>query len=387
MLTPIRRHDVDWLKVLFLYLLFAFQVSRVFEAELSPQGSSRILSHGFNYVGFFSSQWYMPFVFLVAGWSRKNAMQLRSGIGLLRERLLRLIVPFATGFVLLVPIYFSGGMAGILPMGRPGFAGPVAAMHLSFFDAGPVIFNQPDTFAWSYLLFLFYLFAFTILSWPFFTWLLARKVTPLKISRVWVYLPIVPLILIQMTLGDYWPGEKGSQGNWVMLLYFFAYFILGFTISRYNAYERAIHQEARYAGLFGLVLFAVILLTASNLPLQIFPILMPIAGWCCAIGILGLAKSYLDAPSPWLFYLMEASLPVFILHQVFIVLISSAMNGLLIGTSARFMGLLLVSLGMSIIFYHVIIRRFALTRIIFGMKTVKEPVEAWKDQAYSRDHL
>ncbi len=385
-LTPIRRHDIDWLKVLLLYLLFAIQVSRVFDAEMNPDGGSRIFHNGFSYIGFLSSQWYVPFVFLVSGWSIKNAMQLRPGTTLLRDRLLRLIIPFTTGFILLVPLTISGGIMGDLLSAVPVHTGPDMVMDAPSFSNAPVIFNRPDTFAWSYLMFLPYLFVFTVLSWPFFTWLIARKVTPLKISRAWVYLPVVPLILIQMSIRGYWPGEKNLSDNWVMLLYFLAFFILGFVISRYSAYERAIHQEARFAGTLGAVLSVVILTTASNLPGHVFPLLTPIASWCCAVGILGLAKSYLDAPSSWLIYLLEASLPVFVLHQVSIVVISSAMDGFMIGTSARFMGLLLLSLGASIMLYQFIIRRFALMRVFFGLKIEKEPVESLKDQVFHRDH-
>ncbi len=61
---------------------------------------------GFTVFLLWGSLWGMPLLFLISGMGARYAMRTRSAAASARERLARLLVPFAFGLVLLVPPMF-----------------------------------------------------------------------------------------------------------------------------------------------------------------------------------------------------------------------------------------------------------------------------------------
>jgi len=296
----------------------------------------------------------------------------------------RLVIPFATGCILTWPLIAYLGLIDRsyigIQGGRPGGPGP-----RSYLDFLPDCFTNPCVHAWSHLWLLPMLLAFTLLSWPFFSWMLKKKVTPLKISRVWVYFPIIPLSFLQAWMGPPRSGTEGFFSTWAGVAYVFVYFIIGFMVSRYSAYERAIHQEAWHAGIIGVSLFLSMKMLTSSLTPQAFAFMGSIASWCCAVAVLGFAKRYLDHTTGWFSYLRESVLPVYIFHQIPILVLGLFIVRFDIGVSPRYVLLLVSSMGTTMAFYHFLVRRFPFLRVFFGMKPGKEPAESWKDQVLHRD--
>ncbi len=383
-LTPIRRYDIDWLRICAVYSFVVFQAVWVFHPGSPPGAKGGMLPAYVNSVGFFVSQWYVPLIFLISGWSRKNSMQQRTGTDSLKERMYRLIIPFVTGCILmwlliayleLIDRSFAGGYGirqGVLHTG-------------SYLDYLPDCFTEPCIHAWSYLWLLPLLFVFALLSWPFFTWMLKKKVTPLKISRAWVYFPIIPLSVLQAGMGPHRPGIEYFSGSWSGAAYVFVYFIIGFFVSRYSAYERAIHQESLHAGIIGISIFVLMKTLPSSLSPQSLNFMGSIESWCFVVALLGLAKRYLDHATSWFSFLRESTLPVYVLHQIPILVFGIFVSRLDIGVSLQFMLLLAASVSATMAFYGFLVRRFLFTRICFGMKPGKEPAESWKDQVLNRD--
>lgn len=378
-LSPIRRHDIDWLRVgvtFFLILLQAVSISRAGTGKPAGPGE---LWFDVRSLLFLVSQWYIPLAFLISGWSRKVFMQHRSGKGAIRERFLRLGVPFLTGVLVICPLtrYVElGGRAappgGKAPQGVSGFT----AFLLDFF-------TSRDVFTWYHLWFLFYLFVFSVISWPFFSWLLGRKVTPMKTGRAWVYLPIVPLAMIQL-VGDSF-RQPGSYEGWAGPASFLTYFILGFVISRYSAYERVMNQEAKRAGVLGLALLAALMPFSARLPVEVFRMITAAGSWLVVVGILGLSRKYLERPSGVLTYLRKATLPVYLLHHAPLVIFGASLAAYPVNDGLKLLVLMGLTLGTVLPFYHVLIRRIALLRLLFGMKREHRHTESWKEQAMHRD--
>ena len=311
-------------------------------------------------------------------------MQQRAGADSIRERMYRLVIPFAAGRILTWPLVAYLGLVDVSYLGgQAGGAGkPDANSYLDFL---PDCFTDPCMHAWSHLWILPLLLVFTLLSWPFFSWMLKKKVTPLKISRVWVYFPIIPLSFLQAGMNAPGSGMENFFGSWAGVAYLFAYFLIGFIVSRYSAYERAMHQEAWHAGIIGVSLFVTMRMLSSGLTLQALAFMSSTASWCCAVAVLGLAKIYLDRTSPRFSYLRESVLPVYIIHQIPILVFGLFIVRLDIGESLRYMLLLVSSAAATMVFYHFLIRRFSFLQVFFGMKSVKEPAESWKDQVLHRD--
>ncbi len=64
-----RRPDIDWLRVLATYLLFAFHVGKVFDPAPFYHVRNADLSFAMLVFCGFVSLWHMPLFFLLAGWS------------------------------------------------------------------------------------------------------------------------------------------------------------------------------------------------------------------------------------------------------------------------------------------------------------------------------
>ena len=84
-------------------------------------------SRGFTVFLLWGSLWGMPLLFLISGMGARHAMQTRSPAAFARERLARLLVPFAFGLVGLVPPMFYIGK-----LGQPGFHQTYWRFWLSF---------------------------------------------------------------------------------------------------------------------------------------------------------------------------------------------------------------------------------------------------------------
>jgi fucose 4-O-acetylase-like acetyltransferase len=100
-----RRYDLDWLRVLAVLLLVPFHVALIF--VLDPNSimyikdvlNSRALDEAAGFV----HMWHMPVLFIVSGAATYFALGFRSAGQYLRERFLRLLVPFLFGVLTFIP--------------------------------------------------------------------------------------------------------------------------------------------------------------------------------------------------------------------------------------------------------------------------------------------
>ena len=74
----IRRPDIDWLRVLAVYLLFVFHVGKVFDPAPFYHIRNADLSFTMLVVCGFVGLWHMPLFFLLAGWSAVASLQTRA---------------------------------------------------------------------------------------------------------------------------------------------------------------------------------------------------------------------------------------------------------------------------------------------------------------------
>ena len=96
-----------------------------------------------------------------------------------------------------------------------------------------------------------------------------------------------------------------------------------------------------------------------------------LASWMVVVGLLGLGRRYLDRTSPALSYLAEASYPVYILHQTVIVVAAFFIVDLAASEPLQWLTLLVASVVCTFALYEVV-RRFAPTRFLFGMRPLQQ---------------
>lgn len=376
---PKRRHDIDWLRVLTILLVFFYHCARFFNYE-DWHVKNNQLDLGMSVFASFLVLWIMPFFFVLSGESSYFALGFRTSRQYIKKRFKRLVIPFLFGtFVVLIPLQVY-----IERVSHSQFTG-------SFIDFYPHYFNGfyafGGNFAWMglHLWFLLFLFIFSLITLPFFIYfrdeirhdLISRVSGFFKKSGA-IFLLAVPLILLEL-LVNLQPESIGRRdfGGWNPFTYLI-FFILGYLIASDLQFRLIIERYRIIALLLGGIT-SILLLTSWYIPSftdlfnNIFGyilggILRPFVSWCWIVAILGFGSKYLSFNNRVVKYANEAVLPFYILHQTMIVLIGFYIANW--NTSVILKYIILSTLSFVLIFsiYELVIRRINLLRFLFGMR-------------------
>ncbi|HEU0305086.1 MAG TPA: DUF2147 domain-containing protein, partial [Gaiellaceae bacterium] len=269
------------------------------------------------------------------------------------------------------------GFKAVIPGGLP-LAEPFDESFLTFL---PTFFTQLDRFTWAHLWFVAYLLTLTVAYLPAFVWLLRRRDRLRGLGAWAVYVPIVPLALIQLTMRGRWPGIYNLYDDWANVAYYSVFLVAGFALACHPALERLVEREwKRSLGVAGLA--AAVLLLAVLGVLRSPAVLLAgsaVAGWCFVVAWLGIGRRFLTASSSALAYLSESAFPVYVLHQAAIVLPGYFIVRLPLGVLAKFVLLLVLSVAVTLAVYQWLVRPFAVSRFLLGMRpgmrSLGRPVE------------
>jgi glucan biosynthesis protein C len=382
-----RRADIDWLRVFAVYLLFVFHVGKVFDPAPFYHIRNADLSFTMLVLCGFISLWHMPLFFLLAGWSAVASIQGRGYRPFFGERVRKLAIPLLAGSVLLGPPIkylelrsgldlnhaglwvaapLQAGFQTVIPNGLPTMQ-PFDESFLTFL---PTFFTHLDRFTWSHLWFLAYLFTLTLAWLPVFGWLLRRRARLADPSPAMVYLPIVPLAVIQLTMRSRWPGIQNLYDDWANIAYYSVYLVAGFLLACHPSLERLVQREWKRSlvvglGAAGSLLLAVLGVASSPAVLLVGS---AVAGWCFVLTILGVAQRFVTTSGPALRYLSESAFPVYVLHQAAIVIPGYFLVQLPLGIATKFVLLLLLSVSLTLAVYQWLVRPFTVPRFLLGMK-------------------
>jgi uncharacterized protein (DUF2147 family) len=382
-----RRADIDWLRIGATYLLFVFHVGKVFDpAPFFHVRNDEVAFPMLVFCGFVSL-WHMPLFFLLAGWSLVASLRTRGTRDFVAERLHRLAIPLVAGCVLLAPTIkylelrsgldlnhaglrvapaLQEGLRELIPGGLPE-APPFDESFLAFL---PTFFTHLERFTWSHLWFVAYLFTLTLVYLPAFAWL-ARHRDRFAAARAWLlYVPLVPLVVIQLTMRSRWPGIYNLYNDWANVAYYSVYLFGGVLLACHPALERLVEREwkrslALGTGAAGVLLLAIVGVAPSPTVLLVGS---AVAGWCFVLALLGIARCFFHATGRVLDYLSESAFPVYVLHQAAIVLLGYVIVGLPLGIAPKFGLLLALSVGVTLAVYHWLVRPFAAPRFLLGMR-------------------
>jgi len=368
-----RLHYIDWLRVLAVLLLFPFHTLRVFNADDPFYVKAAHQSVPVSYLLNFISVWHMPLLFVLAGASTFFALGKRSSRQYLGERRTRLLVPFVFGlFVLIPPQTWYGGRF------NSGYTGSFWHYLVSGDFLKWNIKNGGDYyggFGLGHLWFIWALFLIALVTVPLLAWGRTERGGALmrRFSRRLAHPAGWALAALLLFIGDAIHDPTGLR-----LCYYLVLFVLGYAIVCGPEFmDNALRY--RLPALTVGVGLAVLSVATYGLydslpnasPRQIgFTLIHMLATWLVIVGLLGFGKRYLDHTSPALSYLGEASYPVYIIHQTVIVIAAWFIVGLAASEPLQWFTLLVVSVAVTFALYEVV-RRFAPTRFLFGMKPLK----------------
>jgi hypothetical protein len=327
----------------------------------------------------------MPLFFIISGAAVYFALQFRTAGRFIKERTLRILIPFIVFGLFL----FSIPQIYIDRLTHSQFTG-------NFFHFIPQYFNGFDqfggNFAWhgQHLWYLLYLFIFSLILLPLF--LPNKKTGKSLIGRfsrffehpIALFLLFIPIVAVDLFVDAIGMGFSRATGGWSLFSYLLL-FILGYLIFSNKRIQEAVAKYCYIALIIAAVLSIVDLVFMSleiktglelNLPdTLIYYLSMSIRGlrvWCWIIAILGLGKRYLNFNKPFLGYANEAVLPFYILHQFIIVLIGFFIVQLDFGAFWKYVIIVISSFGLIMLLYHFLIKRFNVLRFLFGMRLLKK---------------
>ncbi len=384
--------------------LVVFHSAVVFAAGASWFVHDPRSSRGFTVFLLWGSLWGMPLLFLISGMGARHAMQTRSAAAFARERLARLLVPFAFGLVVLVPPMFY-----IARLGQPGFRQPYWRFWLSFVNVPALARGLLARGSWTsggisfdpaHLWFLHVLLVCSVALLPLLAYLRGPRGAAL-ISRlagfaerhgaVVVWTAAIPMMAVEAVF-----GPDVNTGGWERAVYVFPFWY-GFVIASDPRLENALRRSrwpalaVACAATGALVSWAGALTgSGAGLSASVPPgwsALQGLAGWAWIVAIIGFAGSIAArqlrrqdrtdtaaAAAPearWRHaarYGNEAVLPFYLLHEPVIVAAAWVIVRWNVPVLLRYAALVAVSFAATLALYDLAVRRFGPVRFLLGMK-------------------
>ncbi len=371
----IRRHDVDWLRVILFGLLIWFHYA-VFSLDQLEDGKGGM--EVFNLPLFFiisvMHQWRLAALFVISGMGTAFAFRRRSWQMYVSERGTRLGIPLLFGTYIL--------WMGILS--------PIDTTQRLL-----SIFPGSESMPYGHLWFIYNLLIYSLLLTPLFVHIkktpdgkVIRLVRSLLRIRYGLGILFVPPLILAVNGILFKPWEFGEVGMWWEFPRYLLYFLFGYLlISAKDDYFSVIDRVRVPVSILTPILAITwfIVNESSDIPaimeggwvhrgyaafsldVAFASLLQSFHAWFWCLFIFSWASKLLNKPNKWLSYLNEAVYPTYIVHMhltflpiaIFGIFGAGYYVGLTLGT-------ILVMVGVMMCFE--IIRRASLSRIFFGVK-------------------
>jgi peptidoglycan/LPS O-acetylase OafA/YrhL len=375
-----RRYDLDWLRVVAILAIFIFHNGRFFDTG-GWHVKNPVTYPGMDYLTGFLGSWIMPIIFIISGASLFFGLG-KGGFGrFLKDKVLRLLVPLAVGAFTHVSlqVYLERQTQG-------GFSGSYFQFLPHYFEG---LYAFGGNFAWMglHLWYLEILFLFSLIFYPLLRWLkngsgqrLLNGLGSLLAKPGAVALLAVPGTLLYATLDP--RGFEGMRdfGGWPLLVYVF-YFLAGFQIIAHAGLQDSIKRQRWFtlaAAAVTSVATIALNITAGEAPYGSLNYTLTEASyslmsWSILLAFLGFAFQHLNLRSPFLQYANEAVLPFYIMHQTVILGLGYFVVQTDLPAWLKYGITSVCSLIVILGLYELLVRRWNVLRVLFGMKPQVRP--------------
>jgi len=365
----VRLHYIDNLRWMCILLLFPVHAATIFCAGWYGYYVSSDYSSTAAHCFYVSVEtWIMPLLFCIAGMSTKFALQNRTSLVYLKERVTKLLVPFLAGMILICPI-----IAYYALKFHTGYTGSFAGAFVHFFssiqniNARNGIFGD---FSVEHLWFILFLFIISVVALGVI--LLGQRQTRLHLHLKNVSLLILILLFIPVWLLNF-VGIEVAEYSFIS---YFAMFLIGYYLFAMDSVQ--VQLEKYWA----LLLAAWIILTIGGIWIGGIILghseilwgnssIFVLTGWTGVLALMGVGRHLFNFTNNFAAYMGAASYPVYIIHQAILVAIAYYAVMLAIPPALQFTAIVILSLLLTFACYE-IIRRIPVVRALFGITNPKK---------------
>jgi len=381
-----RRADLDWLRVIAFGLLIYFHSAIAFLPGGIPMIQNVDTSVVLRVMAGFLHEFRLALLFLISGVGVAFALRRRNGRQFMRERAVRLLLPFAFGILVIVPpmIFLEKLFTG-------EFAGSFADFYPAFFTSGVYPYGH---LSWHHFWFIAYLAIYCLIGWPVFAYFkqgagrLQLDHWSQKLSRgAFLYLAIIPVSVFEIPLRAPFPGFPDLIHDWANFSQWFLIFIAGYLLASSKP------MLDRTQVLRGMSLALAMCTTAmmfvefwaperggftplvngeADILTYVWYCVLRVSNvWFWLLACLGYAGRYLQRPCRLLTYLNKAVYPLFCLHLTIIVGLEYMIVPLSWSISVKYLAITTGTIVIALGSYELFWRRIAWLRPLVGLKPLQ----------------
>jgi len=376
-----RRYELDWLRVLAILVVFLYHSTRFF--NLGDWHVKNVNTYVWVDIwNIFATRWMMPLFFIISGASLfyaigKSAEWRKFYV----DKFLRLMIPLLIGSIThsALQVYLERSSHG-------QFSGSFFSFLPEYFNGVYLGIGMPGNFAFHgmHLWYLLFLFLYSLICYRLFIWLkgsgreILNLITSLLTIPGLMYLGFpVPLLIMKVLI----PRAVMDVGNggWGFLYYIW-FLIAGFIIVSSNRLQQHIMNQRWISLLLGVGLSSAYLFQLFSQSRLVFPpgisdwiytLFSFFSAWCWLFAILGFSMKYLAFDRPLLRSANEVGMPFYILHQTVLLCIGYFVLTWAINDAAKWVIVFISSFIVIMTLYMLFIRKVAVLRFLFGMKTTR----------------
>jgi len=368
--TPNTRYEfLDWLRVLAIFLLLFFHTGMLFV------GWGWHITNGETIPGLelpmdLAHRLRMPLLFVIAGAGMWFALKRRSGRAFIAERTWRLLVPAIVGMFLIVP-----PQVFIERIAHDQWSGG----YLDFMWERVFQFEPypKGNFSWHHLWFIIYLYVYVLLLMPLLLWWRSAK-RELK-PGIWIYALALPLGINEALLKPMFPETHNLVRDWYIFVHYLLLTIYGYVIASTPGAWDWMARRRHWSLALGLLVISGLLALFELGVVQHDSVTDYVCAniftWLWLMVFLGYGRQHLSFGNRLLTWARDASYPIYILHQTVIILIAYEVIQQPWSPWTKYWIVLVATLITCVLLYEFVLRRFAVTRAIFGIKSHEKQVE------------
>ena len=367
-----RRHDLDWLRVIVFAFLIFYHVGMFFV----PWGwhvKNNIIYDWLRFPMMWLNQWRLPILFVISGMGTYFAFSKRNGWQFAKERIARLLVPLLFGmFVIVPPQVYLEKLSN----------GQISGNYFTFWPSESIKGVYPTgNLSWNHLWFLPYLLIFSLILIPIFIYIknnfegsFVKRMQKIVSRPISSYIFILPLYLAEAFIEPFFNETHALIGDWFVLtsscLLFFYGFLLMTVKETFWEMLQKYKKTFLWCGIIGFSILMFIIFSFEDGIVRHFTEAMVKVFnlWSWILAIFGYAATYLNKPGKLLSYCNEAVYPFYILHQTVTVFIGYHLMHLNWGLIPKAFIMIVGTFMISWLIYEFLIRRWRWVRPLFGLK-------------------